>query len=229
MCNAHWHEFFDYATKEAIDDAFRWAANRPSAKKRVKSHTESGSERCLNARELEWLAMYRDRARLDRNGAVVCLEQHPTLHSSENIHKFYLQTLIKTTGLMYSLKHERWMLPVELLLAMGYPVFDDISQYGEWCSFAMPRVAGPRHPPMVAQQAGNTMHVGSIGVALMYGVMVVHDSDLVTTWVRQKHALVKLGLLPLSTNLGRETPYSVDISRTSMVNAIRPRLGRVRE
>lgn len=77
----------------------------------------------------------------------------------------YLHTIVKGAGLLFSMKHDRFMLATEVWEAMGFPctqaaedMVGAMSSLGE----GEPRPRVRSHASMVAQ-AGNAMHVVVIG------------------------------------------------------------------
>ena len=69
-------------------------------------------------------------------------------------------------GVLHSLKHDRPVLPVEMMLAHGYPVHDlsEAAAAGTSCMFSrrFPAPSGRTYASM-AKQLGNGMHVNTVG------------------------------------------------------------------
>lgn len=107
------------------------------------------------------------------------LEQSPAEHGHSSSPEV-LCTLIKNTGLLFSLPHNRWLTGSECLNAQGFPTPDVVNVLGEGiytksiqlCSFQVP-IVGRRSADM-KRQAGNSMATPVCGVVWMYilGFMV---------------------------------------------------------
>ena len=88
----------------------------------------------------------------------------------------HLHTLIKNVGMLFSWPDLRWLTPVEVLMFQGFPIPSHVKAHGERTSFEVPRSArdvGPRSRRAMLEQAGNSMHVNVMGVALLWALCYV--------------------------------------------------------
>jgi hypothetical protein len=97
--------------------------------------------------------------------------------SSGNVHYLHtkvLCTLVKSTAVLYSPEFGRWLSGNELLTAQGFPVRSNLSYNKAACSFAqdsLRRCHCKTTHVSVAGQAGNSMHTGSVAVALLFALL----------------------------------------------------------
>ena len=95
--------------------------------------------------------------------------QKPDTKPWHNSGKKVLMCLVKNSHIVYDFKHMRWLHPMEMMLAQGFPVLG-YGQKGASCSFSKPRPAGfpPRRRTAMVNQAGNIMNVHAITIALLW-------------------------------------------------------------
>lgn len=107
----------------------------------------------------------------------------------------HLNTIIKNVGLLFSWSHSRWLLPMELLTAMGFPIADEhVQAAGAPCVFSRCKNAPEtRSHRSMSNACGNAIHVNVIGAILMIAMLffpkacsdfspaVSHMSDLGAT------------------------------------------------
>ncbi len=186
----NWHSFFSLASADQISAELSWGQNRPSVSQLFQSdpaRDRTTFECALNAREQSWLRQYMDMSINHPLGAVVSLVQNPGVYACDNIGRSHLQTLTRNGYLLYSTFHGRWLTPWESLAAQNFPVFDRMIQFGESSSFSVVRTdsgsRGTDRAPYngrargeLYSQAGNSMHVGLVGVALMWAILNVTDN-----------------------------------------------------
>lgn len=111
---------------------------------------------CLSPIVQEWLQFYIE----NWPHCVYNLGQNPhayPVHSSPTV----LQTIIKSTNLMWSHDHGRWFTPSELLMCQGFPLRAELTNGRAACSFAFSTSSNmkPRRRSILLGQAGNTMNV----------------------------------------------------------------------
>ena len=81
-----------------------------------------------------------------------------------------LMTIIKNVGLVFWSQGNRWLTPSECLLAQGFSVTLESKVHAESTSFDVPR-AFPRNQSAMFMQAGNSMNVHMIGLALVWALV----------------------------------------------------------
>jgi hypothetical protein len=174
-CEALWDVFL-VATEEELRSEFQWASKRRTSCFKL-GDSETDFTGALTSLEMKHLDGYQ---RLCPRG-VAMLQQNPWCHPQCNMDRPRLHTLFRRMTLVYSLVHKRWFTPMELLTVMMFPT--TVGPWGETCSFTHDRSAfdfPPRSRGVVIEQAGNSMNVCVIGVALMWWLLVspMGKSDL---------------------------------------------------
>lgn len=91
---------------------------------------------------------------------------HKQLSSTTHLH-----TLIKNVGMLFSWPDLRWLTPVEVLMFQGFPIPKHVKAHGERTSFEVPRSTRSRRAML--EQAGNSMHVNVMGVAVLWALSYV--------------------------------------------------------
>ena len=87
-----------------------------------------------------------------------------------------LQCLIKNVGLLFSDLDNRWLVPKELIAFQRFPCYPSLKSavFPERCGFDAPRELchglGPRDRARTGEQAGNSMPVPLIAVAIIYSL-----------------------------------------------------------
>ena len=149
-----------------------WAKSRPTSRHRsAPAECDELFEWALSRLEHGFFTGYK---RMCPDG-VAMLQQCPFLHHTSNRGSpSRLHTLFKSMGIVYSLRHGRWLTPNELLSVMLFPVYG--GPWGESCSFARDRMMfnlPPRSRNVMVEQAGNNMNINMIGVAELYVLLVL--------------------------------------------------------
>jgi len=121
-------------------------------------------------------------------GCCCMVGQNATVHPQTSSQDT-LCTVIRNPHLIVSPEHGRWMSARELLCTQGFPVYPVLLQAATSsdrpvCSFNKERAAhhGPRHRTSITRQAGDSMNVNMIGVALvqLFGFTMRYDMMLRT-------------------------------------------------
>ena len=97
--------------------------------------------------------------------------QNPETHPHSTAGNSWLPCIIKKCGIMFSLKHKRWLTGKELLAIHGYPIYESI--FGESSSFNEERSAHglrERCRGVIMQQAGNGMSLAAVAVPLAWAL-----------------------------------------------------------
>ena len=113
-----------------------------------------------------------------------------------------LNCIIRNVGLLYSSAHQRWLLPLELFTAMGFPITPEhVKAAGLPCIFSRcSQIPVTRSHRSMTQACGNGIHVNCIGALLMLIIFflpglcedaakLVHDPVLLTAMVRMRKSL----------------------------------------
>ncbi len=103
---------------------------------------------------------------------VCALNQRETHGRGKASGEVVLHTQLHNVGLQWALPLNRFLHPVEVLCAHGFPVRRNFSYGEDTCSFTIPRVPA-RNRTAMAGQAGDTMHVNVVGAVLAYCVFFV--------------------------------------------------------
>ena len=176
-CAIDWSAYF-IAGKHELEKELEWAKQRPSLKKPPSRRlSRSPFEAALNNMEWDFLTKYKDMHK--GCDLVVMLNQNPDKHAHTSAGKRTLPTLIKNTHMLYSTRHHRWLTPYELLVVQNFPVYDFLSQHGETCSFNRARETlrlSPRRRSVICEQAGNSMNVNVMGIALLWWLVKKSDA-----------------------------------------------------
>ena len=88
---------------------------------------------------LVWRSHNLFQAKYDKDIGVVMTGQNPETHPHSTAGNSWLPCIIKKCGIMFSLKHKRWLTGKELLAIHGYPIYESI--FGESSSFNEERSA----------------------------------------------------------------------------------------
>ena len=177
-CEIHWSSYFRASTQELQRERV-WAAQRPSV---LAADTEDGDcsdfESLLSRREKAWLQRYRQ---LCPHG-VVMLGQDPDVFRRHNGSSSNLQCIVKKCGLMWSMRHSRWLTGYELLSVHNYPMYHGMMNFGAETSFNRERSTWhlpERRRNAVMEQAGNGMSLAmiSVPIAWLYLDLAVRKND----------------------------------------------------
>ena len=120
---------------------------------------------------LVWRSHNRFQAKYDKDIGVVLTGQNPETHPHSTAGNSWLPCIIKKCGIMFSLKHKRWLTGKELLATHGYPIYESI--FGESSSFNEERSAHglrERCRGVIMQQAGNGMSLAAVAVPLAWAL-----------------------------------------------------------
>ena len=186
-----------------LKDELAWAADRREAlckrarlsslaqqaldEARVVYNLDSKWVCALNAGELKFLTRYLDKFNEGRHNArrplgdlpqdgagfVCVLNQDPEHRSTHNMGRHTLPTITRRTHFVFSVVHQRWLAPYELLLSQGWPVLGSFAQPGETCCWMRPRASyglPKRKRHKITEQVGNAMHMPLAGCALLWWV-----------------------------------------------------------
>ena len=92
-----------------------------------------------------------------------------------------MHTLISSCSMLFSIPHDRWLTPDEMLTLQGFPVRARFSYGSACCSFARHKelemqglVNLPRNSrSSICHMAGNSMHCQVIGLVILFGMLQV--------------------------------------------------------
>ena len=188
-----WHSLAVGTAREKARD-LEWARRRPGVKRRYEEPSEKTRARkyegdgrdtflgALTLAERERWEIYKARWPHE----IGDLGQNPRAGFGLHSRKGKLPTLISGMGIMFSPWHERWLLPIELWLAMGFPVTPTATaKTGVMCQFsrAFPSPPPGRRRSSQLKQIGNAMHMESVGSILLTMVL-----KLAPLFPKRRHA-----------------------------------------
>ncbi len=166
----HWRAYFELASKDEIMQELRWAANREESVGHGRDLFHGMSfEGAFIDQERCFLLGY---LRLPNGwSSVVSLMQDPVERCSYNRGKSVSGTLIKANFPQYSPEHRRWLCPRETISTNTMVAYKFLSVHGEMSSLCFDREAHgfpARKRHIMFEQAGDSMNVPSIGIALAW-------------------------------------------------------------
>ena len=138
---------------------------------RKKDEAESEFEQTLTTTEIENYNCYKQR----RPSCCYMLGQSATEHAQHST-QTVLNTIIKNSGCVMSSIHRRWMTPRELIVAQGFPCYDELLPGASACTRL--NTDRERRRNNIIEHAGNAMHVNMIGSAMTYALGCVHRLDI---------------------------------------------------
>jgi site-specific DNA-cytosine methylase len=187
VCDMTWRGMLTLDVRDdTVESELRWATSRNKSGNTLFTPEIEGSspfEHALSQFEADnyqnYMDKYPDRAYM--------LQQTCGTHTHASGTKLQM-TIISNSGIVMSAPHKRWLFPEELLIGQGFPTTDVLlaAALGDASvsvtSFNVDRatIANPlprdygsgnfpaRRRNTVAAQAGNSMHVGMIGAAMMW-------------------------------------------------------------
>eukprot|EP00959_Pyramimonas_sp_CCMP1952_P470106 9496107-Pyramimonas_sp.AAC.1 len=181
-------DVFMVAKQEELISELKWARSRrlsrskALAKLHVVAADVAAGSLAFDSALAEWeannLAEYR---RLYGTG--LCYNLHQSAVAGRGMASTYnvLQTIIANNGVCWFDPLQRWMTPMELLVAQGFPVLPELTRPlamrgRPCCSFAAAPAAA-RNRSEVIRQAGNSMNVHVCGVHWLWVLMAVTRLD----------------------------------------------------
>lgn len=179
-CEMTWVDFLVADEKELLAEKV-WAINRANKKAKTKKETPANNinnipfKDLLTPAEIKRAEAYNEMF-ATADPEVWDLGQNPrqrALRSKEGV----LHTMIKGAGLTWSKIHGRWLCPIEVWTAMGFPTAPLL----QCKSGVESHVSRGRAPPSTrsrnssVNQAGNAMHVNVIGGASLAALLIFND------------------------------------------------------
>lgn len=173
QCTYH---IYMLASDELLRDDLAWCSSRDRGEHKVDC-PEQFPEAMINEwfkalpfSEQERLIGYYNIFMDKMADTIACgLGQKPDTKPWHNSGKNVLMCLVKNSHIVYDFKHMRWLHPLEMILAQSFPVLG-CGQEGASCSFSKPRPKRfpPRRRTAMVNQAGNSMNVHAIAIALLW-------------------------------------------------------------
>ena len=230
----HEHKDWDKAENPIIPDEavveLKWAQSRRKSLAADTSVTTTASRGAyygaLTQVERDFDSGYEDRW----PNCCRSLQQDPACHAMRSVGP-YMHTMIRNLGIVWAPHVQRWLLPTEALVAMGFPTHPRNSASGHLCSYNI-KLDVPRTGRHVCARAGNTMHLNVILAVMMHSLACYDASnyaklfDVVTAARRSAPASSSSSLSPLAPSIrpadalqGNEaactdTPTAIDTPHT---------------